>query len=96
MGRVWRVYAGKLLHQGEVLVGASQDRHRALRLRDLLPACRRAVRKHEDCDVDAVKKGLSRKGMISGVFLNLVGFASFFYPHINVMKRHNLLGMTVP
>ena len=64
MGRVWRVYAGKLLHQGEVLVGASQNRHRALRLRDLLPACRRAVHKHEDCDVEAVKVGLARQGLV--------------------------------
>lgn len=30
----------------------------------LCPSCHRAVHKHEDCDVDAVKKGLSRKGMV--------------------------------
>jgi len=30
----------------------------------LCPSCHRAVHKHEDCDVDAVKKGLSGKGML--------------------------------
>ena len=30
----------------------------------LCPSCHRAVHKHEDCDVDAVKNGLSGKGMI--------------------------------
>lgn len=30
----------------------------------LCPSCHRAVHKHEDCDVDAVKNGLSGKGVV--------------------------------
>ncbi len=30
----------------------------------LCPSCHRAVHKHEDCDLDAVKKSLSRQGII--------------------------------
>ena len=64
VGRVWRASASQLLHQGKVLVSASQNRHSALRLRDPNPSCRWAVHKHEDCYVVAVKKGLSGKDMI--------------------------------
>ena len=30
----------------------------------LCPSCHRAVHKHEDCDVNAVKKGLSKQGIV--------------------------------
>ena len=30
----------------------------------LCPSCHRAVHKHDDCDVDAVKKGLSKQGIV--------------------------------